>query len=287
MRRRRSSNSAPGTRLGRRLHTADRRRRRPHHRRDPLPHLARPRSPSQIASARARPGRPDDELPTNRRGIRTRASTPSKAASRPWPQTIQSSARKPSTPSKCSTSGSKFSPRTRSCPSRSNTTQKPGCNCEAQDTEPVLSCVAPRHIYSRSLLERASSWPGRPARLTVQVQDLGQQLCWQLYLDNPGDTLGTGEFVHATAAALDGGCQPQISSPTLTTRKRPSHSRSHSSSTKGPITMDRIRIQPESGNRDHGIFEPDIGKNEYHPIRVRLCVPACSAWLRDQRYQPN
>ena len=28
--------------------------------------------------------------------------------------------------------------------------------------------------------------------IAVQVQDLGRQLCWQLYIDNPGDNLGLG-----------------------------------------------------------------------------------------------
>ncbi|ALJ21609.1 LysM peptidoglycan-binding domain-containing protein [Microbacterium sp. No. 7] len=40
-------------------------------------------------------------------------------------------------------------------------------------------------------------------RVAVQVQDLGQQLCWQLYVDNPGNALDTGEFVHEKAEALD------------------------------------------------------------------------------------
>lgn len=40
-------------------------------------------------------------------------------------------------------------------------------------------------------------------KVAVQVQDLGQQLCWQLYVDFPGDKLDTGQFVHETAAALD------------------------------------------------------------------------------------
>ncbi|WP_067652195.1 LysM peptidoglycan-binding domain-containing protein [Nocardia harenae] len=46
-------------------------------------------------------------------------------------------------------------------------------------------------------------------KVAVQVQDLGQQLCWQLYVDFPGDHLDTGNFVHETAAALD----PSIKRP--------------------------------------------------------------------------
>ena len=40
-------------------------------------------------------------------------------------------------------------------------------------------------------------------KLAVQIQDLGERLCWQLYIDNPGDPLGIGEFVHATGQSLD------------------------------------------------------------------------------------
>ncbi|KAM6513258.1 hypothetical protein FALCPG4_015705 [Fusarium falciforme] len=40
-------------------------------------------------------------------------------------------------------------------------------------------------------------------RVAVQVQDLGQRLCWQVYVDNPGDPLGIGEFVHATGGDLE------------------------------------------------------------------------------------
>ncbi|TCL67305.1 LysM peptidoglycan-binding domain-containing protein [Rhizobium sp. BK251] len=46
-------------------------------------------------------------------------------------------------------------------------------------------------------------------KVAIQVQDLGQQLCWQLYVDNPGNALDTGEFVHETADALD----PSIKRP--------------------------------------------------------------------------
>ena len=46
-------------------------------------------------------------------------------------------------------------------------------------------------------------------KVAVQVQDLGQRLCWQMYVDNPGDPLGIGEFVHAAADALDPNLKPQ------------------------------------------------------------------------------
>lgn len=40
-------------------------------------------------------------------------------------------------------------------------------------------------------------------KVGVQVQDLGQRLCFQLFVENPGNPLGVGEFVHSTAEALD------------------------------------------------------------------------------------
>ena len=30
----------------------------------------------------------------------------------------------------------------------------------------------------------------------VQVQDIGTQLCWQVYIDDPGAALGVGQLVH-------------------------------------------------------------------------------------------
>ncbi|KAK4223057.1 carbohydrate-binding module family 12 protein [Podospora fimiseda] len=50
-------------------------------------------------------------------------------------------------------------------------------------------------------------------KVAVQVQDLGQRLCWQAYVENPGDPLGTGEFVHSTAAALDPSLKPPEEQP--------------------------------------------------------------------------
>ena len=45
-------------------------------------------------------------------------------------------------------------------------------------------------------------------KVAVQVQDLGRQLCWQAFVDNPGDTLGLGEFVNSAASSLDPGIKP-------------------------------------------------------------------------------
>ncbi|OCK91452.1 carbohydrate-binding module family 12 protein [Cenococcum geophilum 1.58] len=50
-------------------------------------------------------------------------------------------------------------------------------------------------------------------KVAVQVQDLGQRLCWQMYVDNPGNPLGTGEFVYDTAAARDPSLKPPEEQP--------------------------------------------------------------------------
>jgi hypothetical protein len=33
-------------------------------------------------------------------------------------------------------------------------------------------------------------------RVGVQLQDLGTQLCWQVFVDDPGSALGLAELVH-------------------------------------------------------------------------------------------
>ena len=70
----------------------------------------------------------------------------------------------------------------------------------------------------------------------MQVQDLGQQLCWQLYVDNPGDALATGEFVHEKAAALDPSFKRPDSISYPADKPVPIRSQSRSSSTTGATT---------------------------------------------------
>jgi len=72
-------------------------------------------------------------------------------------------------------------------------------------------------------------------KVAIQVQDLGQRFCWQLYVDNPGDPLGTGEFVHATGQALDPNLKLLILYHIHPLRRKGSQQQSHSSSSK--VTM--------------------------------------------------
>lgn len=97
-------------------------------------------------------------------------------------------------------------------------------------------------------------------KVAVQVQDLGQQLCWQLYIDNPGDTLGLGEFVHATSAALDPGVKPPDLQPYPANQDKVyslavPFIQYHGG---GPDTDDTYDTDPD--NRDHGKFQPDAGQ---------------------------
>lgn len=96
-------------------------------------------------------------------------------------------------------------------------------------------------------------------RVAVQVQDQGQQLCWQLYVDNPGDPLGIGEFVHETAAAANAGIQQPNTIP------EPS-SQDHTASLSLPFILyqgaddEAENIYTTSSNHaGHGIFVPDVG----------------------------
>jgi hypothetical protein len=112
-------------------------------------------------------------------------------------------------------------------------------------------------------------------KVAVQVQDLGQRLCWQLYIDNPGDPLGLGEFVHATSAALDPDVKlPEYQAYPTNTEKTYSlaipfvlHQGADDDATDTYVA--------ESGYPDHGIFVPDAGKNDIIQFKFDIkCPPA-------------
>lgn len=62
-----------------------------------------------------------------------------------------------------------------------------------------------RYTLANSTLELINYELRRKMRqVAVQVQDVGTYLCWQTYVDNPGESLGIGEVVHlAKPADLD------------------------------------------------------------------------------------
>jgi len=114
-------------------------------------------------------------------------------------------------------------------------------------------------------------------KVSVQVQDLGQRLCWQLYVDNPGDPLGIGEFVHATADALD----PSLKIPD--TIPYPPNQQINFPSAIPFILFqgadhgaeDTYTTSPEDG--EHGIFSPDIGKNDIIQFKHEIKCPPTPA----------
>jgi hypothetical protein len=90
-------------------------------------------------------------------------------------------------------------------------------------------------------------------KVAVQVQDLGQQLCWQLYVDKPGDPLGLGEFVHEAMALTDPKSKPPDEPP-----PPPPIPKTFSSSVQfiDTTTHDSnpdVPYSPEEGRPDRGI----------------------------------
>ncbi len=111
-------------------------------------------------------------------------------------------------------------------------------------------------------------------KVAVQVQDLGRRLCWQVYVDNPGDPLGVGEFMYTTDSAFD------------TSVKRPDHQAYPANiekafSTSFPYiqtlngdddTEDTYTASPN--NPEIGVFKSDSGgQNQIKFKNVFQCPP--------------
>jgi hypothetical protein len=114
-------------------------------------------------------------------------------------------------------------------------------------------------------------------KVAVQVQDLGQQLCWQVYIDNPGDPLGLGEFVHEAMKSTDPGSKPPDEPP-----PPPPIPQTFSSSV---AFIDRsgdqdsnpdVSYSPnlQDGRPDHGINVPDVGTNSIIEFEFAFDAPA-------------
>jgi len=88
-------------------------------------------------------------------------------------------------------------------------------------------------------------------RVGVQLQDIGTRLCWQTFVDNPGDSLGLSELVHLTDTAE------------LTNLKEPAKIQPPTSITKR-MTVD-LMYKPVLGyNNTKSRYEWDESK-EYEP----------------------
>ncbi|KOV58157.1 hypothetical protein [Streptomyces sp. MMG1121] len=110
-------------------------------------------------------------------------------------------------------------------------------------------------------------------KVGVQVQHIGSRLSWQVYLEDPGHDLGTGELVHVVPA-------PDLSSikkPDITSYPPAQQVTYHLSV---PFVLyqgadhdasDTYQTEPE--NIDHGIFKPDVGTNDIVQFRFDYPLP--------------
>jgi len=113
-------------------------------------------------------------------------------------------------------------------------------------------------------------------KVAVQVQDLGQQLCWQLYIDNPGDVLGLGEFVHDTSSALDPGVKQPNKLPYPAPQEKTFSASVPFLLLHGGDDGAEDTYERSSENADHGIFKPDAGKNDIIQFRFNFKAPAAA-----------
>ena len=89
-------------------------------------------------------------------------------------------------------------------------------------------------------------------RVGVQLQDLGTQLCWQVFVDNPGSTLGLAELVHYAEPPDLANLQEPDALPDLE---------------NVPIKKTiRIPFEGHSGNSDYGgaLYDRKGEHNGYH-----------------------
>ncbi|GAA1739219.1 hypothetical protein [Luedemannella helvata] len=110
-------------------------------------------------------------------------------------------------------------------------------------------------------------------KVAVQVQDLGQQLCWQLYVDNPGDTLGLGEFVHASSAAADPGVKPPDVKPYPAPIEKTHNLAIPFILYQGADDDAENTYARSKDNADHGIFVPDVGTDDIIQFKHSFTVP--------------
>lgn len=110
-------------------------------------------------------------------------------------------------------------------------------------------------------------------KVGVQVQHIGARLSWQVYLEDPGHDLGTGELVHV------------VSAPDLTSLKKPDvlpypTAQQVTYHLSVPFVLyqgadhdagDTYQTEPE--NIDHGIFKPDVGTNDIIQFRFDYPLP--------------
>jgi hypothetical protein len=114
-------------------------------------------------------------------------------------------------------------------------------------------------------------------KVAVQVQDLGQRLCWQLYVDNPGDPLGTGEFCYSTGAELDPNLKPPEHQPYPSTQQKTFSASIPFIQTRGGDSDIEDTYIASPSNRDIGVFSPDAGEQNWVTFKHVINLPPTPA----------
>lgn len=110
-------------------------------------------------------------------------------------------------------------------------------------------------------------------KVAVQVQDLGRQLCWQLYIDNPGNTVGLGEFVHTHSSALEPGVKRPDTIPDPKPQEKTFSSTVSFIQTRGGDDDNDLTYVTSADNRDKGIDETVAGENNIIEFKFDFNLP--------------
>jgi hypothetical protein len=112
-------------------------------------------------------------------------------------------------------------------------------------------------------------------KVAVQVQDLGRQLCWQAFVDNPGDTLGLGEFVHSSGSSLDPGVKPPDYKPIPDNQQKVVSLTFPFNKYQGDDdgATDNYTPNTDDGRPDEGQFNPDVGKRDIIQFTLPITLP--------------
>lgn len=111
-------------------------------------------------------------------------------------------------------------------------------------------------------------------KVAVQVQDLGQQLCWQLYVDVPGNRLGLGEFVHETMVLTDPNSKPPDEPPPPPPIPKTFSSSVQFIDTTSHDSNPDVPYSPEEGRPDRGINTPVTGHASIIQFEFSFDAPA-------------
>jgi hypothetical protein len=114
-------------------------------------------------------------------------------------------------------------------------------------------------------------------KLAVQVQDLGLQLCWQIFVDNPGDVLGLGEFVHEAMTLTDPASKPPDEQPNPGPIPKPFSTAVNFINTRADEGHDAnpdVPYTTDPDRADHGKWKPDVGVASIIQFQFEFEAPA-------------